>query len=82
MLAVYTGAGKIVSCSKDTYSIDICMTKLMILILIHFPTFLAFVFLHGWGYAITANSLQHVWVGHTYISEYQTSDWSPPHCKP
>jgi len=48
MLAVYTGAGKIVSCSKDTYySIDICMTKLMILILINFPTFLALVFLHG-----------------------------------
>jgi len=30
MLAVYTGAGKIVSCSKDTYRTDVCMTKLMI----------------------------------------------------
>ena len=83
MLAVYTGAGKNVSCSKDTYRTDVCMTKLMILKLIDFPTlncklFLELVFQCGWSYAITA-SLQHVWVGHIYISEYQISDWSPPH---
>ena len=47
MLAVYTGAGKIVSCSKDTYRIDVYMTKLMILKLIHSVHFLHFYFCMG-----------------------------------
>jgi len=67
-IAEYTGADKDVSCIKNTYSIDVKL-------------FRALVFQRGWSYAITANSLQHVWVGHTYISECQTLDWSPPHCK-